>query len=45
MNSCRMSINQVADFIRATEKGRMRLIRQQQEPDKFRIPWYQLPKA
>lgn len=40
-----ISVNQFADFSKATEASKRRIIRQQKEPNKFRVAWYQLPKA
>lgn len=41
----KISINQLADFSKATESGKRRIIRQQKNPNKFLVAWYQLPKA
>lgn len=40
-----ISINQFADFSKATEASKKRIIRQQKDPNKFMVAWYQLPKA
>ncbi|AJR04774.1 hypothetical protein [Siansivirga zeaxanthinifaciens] len=40
-----ISINQFADFSKATESKKRTIIRQQKQPNKFRISWYQLPKS
>jgi hypothetical protein len=41
----RISINQLADFSKATEAHKRRIIKQQKQPNKFLVSWYQLPKA
>lgn len=41
----KISVNQLADFSRATEAGKKRIIKQQKEPNKFKISWYQLSKS
>ncbi|WP_276168476.1 hypothetical protein [Zobellia alginiliquefaciens] len=43
--SYQISINQVADFINSSFAKKKRIIRQQKEPNPFRIAYYQLPKA
>lgn len=40
-----ISLNQFAEFSSATEASKKRIIKQQLNPDKFLIPWYQLAKA
>ncbi|WP_290698767.1 hypothetical protein [Lacinutrix sp.] len=40
-----LSINQLAAFSNATEAGKRRIIKQQKQPSKFMVAWYQLPKA
>lgn len=40
-----ISTNQLAEFYRATEKGKSRIIQQQVNPNKIRISWYQLAKS
>lgn len=45
MKNYLISLNQFADFTKATERGKMRIIKQQQNPNPFRIPWYQTTKA
>lgn len=45
MSNYLISLNQFADFSRATEKGKKRIIAQQLRPDKLKITWYQTPKA
>jgi len=45
MGGYKISLNQLAEFRFATEKGKKRLIQQQLNPDQFKIPWYQLPKS
>ena len=40
-----ISINQLADFSKATPAGKRRIIKQQKQPNKFKVAWYQLPKA
>ncbi len=44
-NNYVISINQLADFSKATDAGKRRIIRQQKQPNKFLVAWYQLPKA
>ncbi|MCZ2084033.1 MAG: hypothetical protein LC112_07140 [Flavobacteriales bacterium] len=45
MNKCIISINQYADFIKATDAKKLRIIRQQKKPNLFRVAYYQLAKA
>jgi hypothetical protein len=45
MSNYVISINQLAEFTTATEKGKMRIIRQQKVPDPFLIQWYRIPKS
>lgn len=45
MSEMQISLNQLADFRGSTISKKNRIIAQQQNPDKFRIQWYQLPKA
>jgi hypothetical protein len=45
MNQYQISSNQMAEFGSSKEKGKIRIIKQQLNPDAFRIPWYQLTKA
>jgi hypothetical protein len=40
-----ISLNQFADFTKATEKGKLRILKQQLNPNPFKIPWYQTPRA
>jgi hypothetical protein len=40
-----ISINQLADFSSATNAKKRSIIRQQKEPNKFLVAWYQLPKS
>lgn len=40
-----ISLNQFADFSKATIASKRRIIRNQQNPNKFLVSWYQLPKA
>lgn len=40
-----ISLNQLAEFSKATEKGKTRIIKQQAIPNPVLIPWYQLAKA
>ncbi len=40
-----ISINQLADFSKATDLKKQRIIKQQKEPREFLVAWYQLPKA
>ena len=42
---CKISVNQLADFVYATESKKMRIVRQQKEPNQLKIAWYQLAKA
>jgi hypothetical protein len=44
-NEILISVNQFADFSKATESKKRRIIKQQKEPNKFMVSWYQLPKA
>ena len=41
----KLSVNQFADFSKDSEASKRRIIRQQKEPNKFLVAWYQLPKA
>lgn len=43
--SCVLSVNQFANYTRATEKGKHKIVAQQLNPNKLLIPWYQLSKA
>lgn len=45
MSQYHISINQFAEFSKATFSGKARIIKQQIEPNKFLIPWYQMAKA
>ncbi|MDQ0067761.1 hypothetical protein [Chryseobacterium lathyri] len=45
MKKCIISINQYADFVKATDSKKQRIIRQQKKPNLFRIAYYQLAKA
>jgi hypothetical protein len=45
MNNYLISLNQFADFYKATENGKKRIVAQQLNPDKLRITWYQTTKA
>jgi len=40
-----ISLNQFAEFTKATEKGKLRILKQQLNPNPFKIPWDQTPKA
>jgi hypothetical protein len=40
-----ISLNPFAEFTKGTEASKKRIIRQQKEPNKFLVSWYQLPKA
>lgn len=40
-----ISINQFADFQKATEKGKQRIIKQQKNPSKIKVSYYQLAKG
>ncbi|KAA0125975.1 hypothetical protein FY557_19810 [Chryseobacterium sp. SN22] len=44
-SKCTISINQYADFIKASEAKRKRIIRDQKKPNLFRVSYYQLAKA
>ncbi|WP_055436035.1 hypothetical protein [Lacinutrix algicola] len=44
-NNYVISINQLAAFSKATESGKKRIIKQQKQPNKFLVSWYQLSKA
>lgn len=41
----KISINQLADFSRATDSKKRSIIKQQKKPNPFLIPWYQLAKS
>lgn len=41
----KISVNQLADFSKATEAKKKRIIKQQKEPNKFMVSWYQLAKS
>jgi hypothetical protein len=45
MISAKLSINQLAEFSRSSDKGKLRIVNQQIIPNKFLIPWYQTTKA
>ena len=45
MNNYKISINQLADFHKGTESTKKRIVKQQKEPNSFRIAYYQLAKA
>ncbi|WP_303920925.1 hypothetical protein [Draconibacterium sediminis] len=45
MNEFLISLNQFADFTKATERGKARIVEQQLNPNPFKIIWYQLTKA
>ena len=45
MRNYLISLNQFADFTIATERGKIRIVRQQLSPNPFRIHWYALAKA
>tara|TARA_R110000744_G_scaffold377046_1_gene491758 strand:- start:56 stop:730 length:675 start_codon:yes stop_codon:yes gene_type:complete len=45
MNRYQISINQLADFQKASEAKKRSIIKQQKTPNTFKIAWYQLPKA
>ena len=40
-----ISINQLAEFQKATEKGKVRIIKQQKTPNKIKVSYYQLAKG
>lgn len=40
-----ISLNPFAEFTKGTEASKKRIIRQQKDPNKFLVAWYQLPKA
>ena len=40
-----ISVNQFAEFSKATPASKARIIKQQIEVNKFLIPWYQMAKA
>lgn len=40
-----ISINQLVDFSKGSESKKKRIIRDQKKPDKFKISWYQTPRA
>jgi hypothetical protein len=40
-----ISINQLVDFSKGSEAKKKRIIRDQKNPNKFRIAWYQTPRA
>ncbi|WP_055446995.1 hypothetical protein [Lacinutrix mariniflava] len=40
-----ISINQLADFSNGSDAKKRRIIKQQKQPNKFMVAWYQLPKA
>ena len=40
-----ISINPLAEFTKATDAGKKRIIRQQKEPNPIRVSWYQLAKS
>jgi len=44
-NEILISVNQFADFSKGTESKKRRIIKQQKDPNKFRMAWYQLSKA
>lgn len=44
-STCDISLNQFAAFSKATAAGKKRIVNQQQQPDPFLIPWYQLAKS
>ncbi len=45
MGKYMISINQFADFQKATEKGKERIIKQQKNPNKIKVSYYQLAKG
>ena len=45
MNRYEISINQFADFSKATDNAKRRIISQQLEPNPFLVPWYQKTKS
>lgn len=45
MNGYHLSLNQFAEYSGATVRGKVRIIKQQLNPNPFLIPWYQLSKA
>src|SRR5690606_2711948 len=40
-----LSVNQLADFVNASEAKKRSIINQQKTPNEFKISYYQLPKA
>ncbi|HKC69408.1 MAG TPA: hypothetical protein VKG26_14330 [Bacteroidia bacterium] len=45
MNTYHISINPFAEYLEATEARRINILKEQQDPDPVRIPYYQLAKA
>jgi hypothetical protein len=45
MSKYYLSINQFAEFSSATESGKKRILKQQKNPNKLLIPWYQRAKG
>lgn len=45
MSKYTISVNPMAEFGRATELGKIRIVRQQITPNKIKISYYQLPRA
>jgi len=45
MSECIVSLNQLVEFPTASDAGKKRIIKQQLQPNPFKIPWYQLTKA
>ncbi len=45
MTQYHISVNQFAEFSKASQAGKNRIIKQQVEVNKFLIPWYQLAKG
>lgn len=45
MENYHISVNQFAEFSKASPKAKERIVKQQLEVNKFLIPWYQMAKA
>lgn len=45
MKEVRISLNQLADFSKASEAKKRSIIKQQKTPNPFKIPWYQLTRS
>jgi len=44
-NKCMISINQLADFCKGTESKKRNIVKQQKNPNTFKMAYYQLAKA